>query len=1284
MSIEIVGPKKYKFQDRVCLLLALQHAQSAHAQLEIEPRGGEDAQLVFDDGLSRNVVEIQVKGAKAKVTVDELADWLAHFPAKKAVNPLIARLVSSPSKHVIMIASGRCDDATSTYVADLGDSITPWPETRIKKPDLVNIREGFASYEASLETDSPLQKRRRKAIGTLFSSLEDPALRQAMRRVRVIERLDERTLQQMCESLLQSLHGVVPDLIARTLTVLEAIIFDAKGTGADVLPAIRLQIRAARPDERLAPAGYIVRGDEEELKLKLTAQKVLLLAGRPRIGKTMTSRQLAGDFEQMGFIVKIAESVQSAQRFLMDPVNENRLAVVDDPFGGAHATDDAVRELALLEQLLGSISAGRRLIVVQAQDRLLEVTRKRSTDDLETRGVKWIELGKLDCAFLSSVWMQACRTYYVPKWLSERVQSALSTSALDLEPGCLLYLATNHHKLSVDASLSEIVRLAREDAQTLGRALKAEGLAPLVTALAISTTPDLPVSPTELAFAMGSGGPDRPGKSEINSKSISMGAILEQSRRSEPQYDPLPELLSDTDILVEKLESRRILEIRAGGSYAFTHPFYRAGSESLIDGATARAEKSALDTLGRTLLNLSPDSSDAAARNLSWLYDRLDSPNGRAEVVEIAIEGLSSIFPRTRDDCFGFLVKRLTQLPSDKQNQISRWISAVTFFNLDDVEWFNGQPRIPAGGMGGTTLEVELFAKERPWEEIKDVVRALDNAEAIAISPEQAATALTYLIRHPEKMTPSSAGRLLSYDVALIRAPAAAAWLSVPRSEDDDLLDRIFGEEHPAVATEVLKSILDVWGDCEPERCRKLQRGLVAMADSPIAALAFIERLVLFNRVEETGDSPPWELFSELMSQVMKSLPTGAIFREARLYNVLSNGLRHIPNEALLRIADPWIDLLHNSVRTRRLSDYILGVTDILIEGTKSEPSARLGRVERLLELPGTSARIRIVADLVHRWDLLTPAEQNALLQQLKKPAEDRDWLRATALTRESVPPEILALALPGEGQVALRSLQAILDTPAALLNAAVHVYTGWHPEVQYIGVYGGPDKIWHPVVAHFAQQASHPLFEVCWETMLASDDTVELSEAIKALGAKHAPRLFDIMLARNIKTTGDFLPKAWQSLFEVAADEQLTAQWIDLMAKAAPCVLDDLAEAYEWIPSAFIEQFMTHMESDITIMKLLRMLSGSSNGAADADDTAPPYASNLADILRGYLEAKPPRHWSTCQKIERMVRKLHIGSEELLAEIEALRGKLLNEREPRSYSTYPPLDGWVVASVTG
>lgn len=1283
MSIEIIGPKKYKFQDRVCLLLALQHAQNAHAQLEIEPRGGEDAQLVFDDSVSRKVFEIQVKGAKAKVTVDALADWLAHFPAHEAEDPLIARLVNTPTQNVMMIASGRCDDATSTYVADLGDPIAPWPATRIKTLDLANIRKGFASYEVPLNGDSPLQQQRRKAIDTLFSLLKDPALRQAVRRVRVIERLDESTVQQMCESLLQSVHGVVPDLIAGTLTALETIIFDAKGTGADVLPAIRMQIRAARPDERLAPAGYIARGDEENLKLKLTAQKVLLLAGRPRIGKTMTSRQLAGDFEQMGFIVKIAESVQSAQRFLMDPVDENRLAVVDDPFGGAHATDDALRELALLEQLLGSIRTNRRLIVVQAQDRLLEIARKKSVDEMETRGVKWIELGHLDCVFLSSVWTQACTTYSVPKWLSECVQSALSTSALDLEPGCLLYLATNHHKLSAGATLPEIIRLAREDAQTLGRALKSEGLGPLVTALAISTTPDLPVSPTELAFAMGAGGPDRPGRSKVIGKSISFGAPTTRGRRPEPQYDPLPELVSGTDILVEILESRRILEIRAGGLYAFTHPFYRASSESLIDGATARAAKSALETVGRTLLSLSPESSDAAARNLSWLYDRLDSPDGRAAVIEIAIDGLSSIFPRTRDDCFGFLVKRLTHLPSEKQSQISKWVSAVTYFNIDDVEWFNGQPRIPAGTMGAT-IESGIFTKERPWEEIKDVVRALDNAEATVISPEQAAAALTHLSHHPKKMTHSSAGRLLSYDVALIRAPAAAAWLSVPRADDDDLLDRIFGEEHPAVATEALKSVLAVWGDCEPERRLKLQGGLVAMANSPIAALAFIERLVLFDRIEETGDTPPWELFSELMSQVMKALPTGAVFREARLYNVLSEGLAHIPNEALLRIADHWIDLLHNSVTTRRLSDYMLGVTDILIEGTTSEPSTRLGRVERLLELPGTSARMRVVADLVPRWNLLTPAEQHALLQQLETAAEDLDWLRATAITRKSVPPEILTLILPEEGLLALSSLPAILNTPTALLNAAVHVFTGWHPEVQYIGVYGGPHKIWHPVVAHFAQQASHPLFEICWETMLSSGDTVELSEAIKALGAEHAPRLFDIMLARNMQTTGDFLPKAWKSLFEVAADEQLTAQWIGLMAKAAPWVLDDLTEVDEWVPRAFIEQFLKHMEPDMRFMQLLQRLSQLPNSSSDSDAVVPSYASDLTDVLRKLLEVQPPRHWATCQYIERMVKKLNIDSGELLTEIEALRLKLLNEREPRSYPTYPPLDGWLVASVTG
>lgn len=205
-------------------------------------------------------------------------------------------------------------------------------------------------------------------------------------------------------------------------------------------------------------------------------------------------------------------------------------------------------------------------------------------------------------------------------------------------------------------------------------------------------------------------------------------------------------------------------------------------------------------------------------------------------------------------------------------------------------------------------------------------------------------------------------------------------------------------------------------------------------------------------------------------------------------------------------------------------------------------------------------------------------------------------------------------------------------------------------------------------------------MFEICWETSLSLGDTVELSEAIKALGADHAPRLFDIMLARNMQTTGDFLPKAWQSLFEVAADEQLTAQWIGLMAKAAPWVLDELTEVDEWIPRAFIEQFLKHMEPDMRLMQLLQALSK----LANSDAVVPSYASDLTDLLRKLLEAQPPRHWATCQYIERRVKKLNIDSTELLMEIEALRLKLLNEREPRSYPTYPPLDGWVMASMTG
>jgi hypothetical protein len=1275
MTIELIGPRKYKFQDRVCAVVALLHAEDPASELKIEPSGGEDAQLLVGTGAAQRVVEIQVKGAKGKIDGETLADWLSHFPARKATKPLIERLIKNPTRVTVMIATGRCDDAVSTYVVQLEKSMEARPHGSVKKIDEVNIRSAFGAFVPHRSNDGTLKKAQRTYVGSYLLGVTKTNLRKAMHRVLVIERLDETAIRQIGNDLLSSLR-VVPDLVESTFSQIEAIVFQNKGTDCDILPLIRTAIHEAQPQDPLSPPDYIPRGDEEALKKKLGAEKVLLLAGRPRIGKTTTSRWLAAELQKLAFRVRLAENVAAAQRYLMEPVREPRLALVDDPFGGAHLADDAARELSALEHLVPLLANDRRLIVVQAQDRLLEVSRKKSVEEMETSGVKWVEISKLDGSFLVQIWAQACALHSVPGWLSSRVSDALASEKLVLEPGCLIHLAVSHRKLTDNVELDAIARLAREDSLSLGRALSAEGLKPLVSALAVTTTPDRPVSLVELAFALGSGGPARPGMSNVMGKSISFGKRL-SSTIDEPKYEPHPIFHASTEELMDRLEVRRIVEVFADGTYAFTHPFYRASSEMLLDAATTRTEKDALALADRSLFSLSSQTAEAAAKNLAWLYERLNTDSGRTAIIHTAVDGLKSIFPAARDSCFAFLAKRLKHLPAEFQSQISTWVNAVTYFDVTEVEWVKGLPRIPAGGFANT-IEVDFLRKEVSETEIKQTLQTLASEDPIRILPEDAAKAAMFFEQYPDRLTLQSVGRLLSFDIALLRAPVIRAWLVRPRVGDDQVLERIFGEDHPAVAIAAFKAILRAWSDCQPERRDRLKQGLLRMACSPVAAAALIDRLVLFARREETGENPPWELFESLMPQVMGALATGTAFHEARLYNVLDVAVRHISIDSILQIVDYWIEFLHGVIENRVPSDYLLGVTDVLIRATSRHPEKREQRIRALLALSRTGSRARVIADLVDHWELLTREERVSVMEQLNTIGEDAHWLRATALARNEVPPEIESELLPSGLSLADLPSAILLQMPPELLFAGVQIFSGAHPNINHIGVHGARKSTWAQIVREIARNPQHPLFEFAWEHMMALGDGPELADLVQHNGTIIADLLFDLMLKQKLRTNGDFMPEAWEALFRIAPDDAIRKHWIARMAETAPTTLDGLHEVKSWVPKAYQNEFFSYFEADLHFLRILDVLLKGSNREENDTDAPPLYAAGLILTLRVLLIQAPPLHWETCEHIERMLRKLGVNDDIFLEELETLRRKMLDERssEPPYYN--PPLHGWV------
>ena len=1281
MSIEIIGQQKYLFQDHVCALLAVLASGNPGASLQIEPKDGEDALLQTTEGGVARTLDVQVKGATAAITHDVLADWLAHYPAYRHSGSLLERISSDSSRSVLFVASGRCNDAVVPHALPLSVHTTHVPKGVVTTTTECGMRESLHNYESGASsTDSKLTKRRRADIGARLVVTPAASLEAALQRVLITERLDEPEVLRRIRDTLEAVHRVVPDRVEEATRRIKEIVVKEKNTGVNVLPQVDRVISWGSAVDPLVAASYVPRGEEDALLARLSFDSSLLLTGAPRVGKTFCARNLVHSLQSQGYSVRICTDVSEAERYLMEPVTGNRAAFVDDPLGGAHAADNAARELMQLGTLIPKLANGRRLIVSQAQDRLLQVSRCQSVSEVRTGKLSWVEMSIGANGFLGGLWSALTADYSVPSALGTLVADAIEAGQLDLEPGCLVYLAANHDRVSADAQLADVISHARQDSKSLGDALREEQLGPLMSALAIASTPSLRSAELELAFVLDDKRSDRPGESNVKGvMSCWLSRASTTPSALPPSYVPLPAMSAQQIGDLERLELRRMVS-SASRRYTFSHPFYRASAESLVDAATTLSTDSALSVLERALFTLDADASRAAATNLGWVYRNLNTQEGRQGVVGLAVRGLRSIFPAVRDLCFEFLARRLATLSVEEQANVPDWVRNVTVMELSHVEWTeDGQPRIPSATFGDV-LEVDAVPASVSQAEVADALTLLDSERPDTLSAHNAARAVMFLKQSPGRLTLQMASRLLSSDISMVRAPVAHLWLCSPRDGDHLLLQRIFNEQHPSVTNAAYEGVLEAWPDCDEARRAALISGLQVMADSPISAAVLIGSLVVIARKEYGGPETPWPLFEALMPKVLRQLPPGASFRDERLYGVMDDAIGNISTQSLLEIIDRWIELVHQYALSGTPSDYILGVTDILMSGVPSETGERGARIERLLAAPGTASRIRVVSDLVDRWDNLTDVERARLLQHLTTQYHDVIWLQATALTRRDVPSEIQNALLPAGLTLASAPEEIISRLPASLFEACVHVFTGDHPVIYYVGAHGSRNIAWMSVLRRIVRMPDHSMFEVAWEWLSSKGEEEELAEVARALGVAHAERLAGLLLERKQHTSGEFMADVWTVLFRLPVSQNVKSDWLARMAALAPNALDSLDEHKSWIPESHRDEFLSHFESDGALRKLavtlLRALNVAQNGhdageENEAEDEELATAGlqvkfQVLKLIETMVDKHPPKHWQTYDIVFKFMELSKSTDDVFKKKVQALRSRAIELSQGR------------------
>lgn len=1276
MSIAITAQQKLDFQDLVCVEMMLRFAHVADARFFIEPKNGEDGELHFTPNTSGRCAEIQVKGSSRAVTLATVTTCLAHTPARTEKNTLLERLLSDPGRLVVLVMSGRCDDDCAPYTVRADWDGTPHPASRVTRTRAAALLDAFATAKIPGTVTGKLKARRQAHNAAFVKATGKDALRVALSRLIIIERVDAAELEARCADRLQRYYRIPSDRTEAVLGQLCTNVKTAKADGTDAFPLIRDTLASSVPPQ-VRPPDYIERGGESALIDELSNSGVLLLSGTPRVGKTFTARRIAAEFEPHGYEVRELSDTDQVERFLLEQTQALRLAILDDPLGDTYAVPDSGRSLARVRKLIPRLSQHRKLIVVQGTSRLLATALVTALRECPVAGHSWHDLSVPGTTFLVELWQSLADRFDIPETLRNFVSEALADGSLTLEPGCLQHLAVHPRRMDIQLDLDQVIRLAREDAISLGRALSEEGHEHLLSTLALTTTARERINLKELAFATGAGGDTLPSKSMHKGFGFIIGGPP-RSTPPAPSYDTIPDLTSAQLNALDKLERSRLVEVGTDKSVGFVHPFYRAAAEATLDGPTHTSATKITTIVQRGLFCLSPLTSRATARNLDWAFDKLaPRVNAQSALIDRAVDGLNSYFPATCDLCFRFLIRRLADMPANRRSELPQWIAAVASVRLDHLEWSNGQAHLPFDGMLSSD-DFEDTSRKVKRSEVVAELRLLNAAENEYVSPERAAKVLKFFAKEPASMSLSVVGRLLSYDEAALRAEAIKLWLRISREDDAAVLSRIFDDDHPSCALAALKGTVAGWHDYSTSRRKQVLNGLSVLAKTAACAATMLDRLLLFNQVEVVGKEPPWPIFETLLPVVMQVLPYNAAIIDARLFAVVRNAVEALPSASIVAICDKWIGWLERNIAEGHLpSSFSLGVGAVLVPATQREPELRDGRINHMLAFKGTGALITFIADLVDDWDALTEGERRALLARLQAGQPDDLWLQAAALTRSAVPTTVERTLLGDEVSLSDGPDALLTKLSPVLLTAAVHIYSGQPDLLWSLDTHHSGKAAWEPVLERIARMPSHPLFELAWEHIAYGGAGARVSSAMTCVGEKNADRMLNMLLRLKVGCTGNYMPEAWATLLAMAPNNEMRTVWIDKMAFYAPAILDGLSDLQLWLSEERdFAEMCDRLKSDIVLLRRARDIVTSSEDT-DVGNLRPPGIRALELMLEKY----PPRLFGTCDALAGILERKGVVTPALTAILQQYRETILEERERMKEALArpePTLPDWI------
>lgn len=1024
MSVEKTGPRGYEYQYLISVYIAVKMIHQENIQIFIESENGEDLQLQFYENEKKYVIDIQVKKRDEQIDLKDFAEWISHFESKSYDENLFTKLFSETDRYVLFVTNSRCKDDVSNFVS-FNDPINTPVNIGINDQLIEKIKTNTLNF---FDENKKLSQKRHEFLKSFFVKTPKNEFRKILKKYRLWDLQSEDLINEKISRVLNQDFFVPQSKIDETILKLTNVIRYGRDSNDSISSQI-LNILMKYKGTKIFDYDRkgVERTEKKDCIRFLNEKNVLLLTGVSFCGKTFLAKEIAQDYQNKGFTVKITNELygdSGGNAFLKHKSQEDRLLILEDPFGHIITDEKSIEILIGIKKLIENSDSHRKLIITSKKDIVLSTLDNDSLANSDINGNKWIDLTVNNPCVGNELWRELygkseksiSELARINKWLQKNENEGY------LQPGQLIHLHNTLNDINKFGEMSEesIIKVARIDSSDLAKKIKTRGekCIKVFLALGLSCNTFKYTTLEDLEFIL-SDLDETPGYMNTNVEDMFAVTYSFSANIENTEY---PKYVNKNKISNEYIEELRYLKnhgyIKIDNIHKrvhFTHPIYYYASKLLFQEYRTDIFESdnVLKLAKRSLSALSKQTNISALMMLESYYLETKDQFVKKHI----LDSLHSIYPSVRDRVIMFFDSRIDDLDKEEAIMFINFIKLHKIVDDDVLLWNDGEPYF--NNLNHRSIIPKYRSFQKSEYQIKEIKNKIISKKIL--SPEEMWMILNFsTVETNEQLSLELIRQGLTYDEVFIREKVAYYLFKNHAFEIRDFEEFLDLNEHPNVIYKIFRGAISSWNQysfMQRKNILEFYKKSLNVVSVAIRSLNFLENFEDMY-AEDSLDWPDlsdeetknlWLVWYDVFTELLNNFPSKYIeMDESHMTLVADVSLKYIQKEELIiNFSCAWINWLNQYSEHYLTQDFGMSVADYLMRGTKNNYKNRDIVFNKLLESKKTSFITTNLKSFVDYWDYLSKNEKQLIINLLNSDRKDSIWLKAVVLNRKFVPVEI-------------------------------------------------------------------------------------------------------------------------------------------------------------------------------------------------------------------------------------------------------------------------------------